>query len=86
MCQSCLDLSGKAATPGAVHRDAGACGSELDWARNSGGRVAAWYSQGPPAHAGPAATQRRAVLADSHLTSPTNIQRWTTSFPVYRER
>src|SRR5690606_41320230 len=42
--------------------------------------VTAWYS--------PADTRdnwvARVLSVDSHLTSPVDIHRWTTSFPVYR--
>ena len=54
-------------------------------ARARGSRVTAWDLTGTT----PASTRRRirrpVVLADSHLTSPVAIQRWTTSSHVYRQ-
>src|SRR4051795_10961516 len=63
--------------------------------RLPGGLVSAWYSPGAVSSSPKDKTQagggvgsdrvRRRRLADSHLTSPMAIQRWTTSLLVYRQ-
>src|ERR1700754_1302846 len=73
------DCPGNRSTPEALRAGA----DRLDWADTSGVGWLLGYRRTAATRSRRTKTVKDSGLAGSHLTSPSAIQSWTTSFPVY---